>query len=121
MCCEHHPTIYESNESEDFTMNYPLKVNKVNWRLLEPQNTGYSEDYIADHYDLYLTTEYINDAHNRPRRSYRLHAKQGHSIEMALAYDIKCPCCGGNVLKQVGRCKDHYTLGLYECPVCDRK
>jgi predicted RNA-binding Zn-ribbon protein involved in translation (DUF1610 family) len=40
---------------------------------------------------------------------------------MALAYDVKCPSCGRNVLKQVGRCKDYHTLGLYECPVCDRR
>ena len=46
--------------------------------------------------------------------------RQPHNIEMALAYDIKCPRCKGNNLKQVGRCKDFYTLGLYDCPVCDR-
>jgi predicted RNA-binding Zn-ribbon protein involved in translation (DUF1610 family) len=40
---------------------------------------------------------------------------------MALAYDVKCPHCGSHAMKQVGRCKDYYTLGLYECPVCDRK
>ena len=34
---------------------------------------------------------------------------------------IKCPHCGSHAMKQVGRCKDYYTLGLYECPVCDRK
>ena len=101
-------------------MNYPLKANKCNWRSLEPQrNTFYSEDYIADHYDLYLTTEHITDEHNCTHRYYRLHASQPHNIEMALAYDIKCPCCGSHVLKQVGRCKDFHTLGLYECPVCD--
>ena len=102
--------------------NYPLRVNKVNWRSLEPQtNTYVTEDYIAGHYDLYLTSEYITDEHNSVHRYYRLHANKPHSIEMALAYDVKCPCCGRNVLKQVGRCKDYYTLGLYECPVCDRK
>lgn len=122
MCCEHHPTIYTSNESEENTMNnYPLKASKYNWRSLEPQNTYYSEKYIADHFDLYLTSEYIPDNHGNTRRYYRLHARNPHTVEMALAYDIKCPCCGGNVLKQVGRCNDHYTLGLYECPVCDRK
>ena len=68
----------------------------------------------------YLTDEFIRDKHNSIHRYYRLHAKQPHSIEMALAYDIKCPRCKGNDLKQVGRCKNFYTLGLYECPVCDR-
>ena len=52
---------------------------------------------------------------------YRLHANRPHTIEMALAYNVKCPVCGGNVMKQVGRCRDYHTLGLYECPVCDRK
>ena len=43
-------------------MNYPLRTNKYNWRSLEPQtNVTYTEDYIADHYDLYLTSEYITD------------------------------------------------------------
>lgn len=102
-------------------MNYPLKANKYNWRSLEPQHTFYSDEYTADHYDLYLTTEHATDEHNRTHRYYRLHANQPHNVEMALAYDIKCPCCGSHTLKQVGRCRDFYTLGLYECPVCDRK
>lgn len=103
-------------------MAYPIRVNKHDWRSLEPQtNIFYSEEYIADHYDLYLTREFVKDTSGNMRRYYRLHAKHAHSIEMALAYDIKCPCCGGNVLKQVGGCKDYYTLGLYECPVCDKR
>ena len=78
--------------------NYPLKVNKYNWRSLEPQtNLCYTEDYIADHYDLYLTSEYIPDDYGNTRRYYRLHANRAHSIEMALAYDVKCPCCGKDV------------------------
>lgn len=102
--------------------NYPLKVNKINWRSLEPQtNTCFTEDYIAGHHDLYLTSEYIPDDNGNHRRYYRLHANHPHSIEMALAYDIKCPHCGCHAMKQVGRCKDYYTLGLYECPVCDRR
>ena len=45
-------------------------------------------------------------------RFYRLHAMNPHTIEMALAYDIKCPCCSNNTLKQVGRCLDSHELGL---------
>lgn len=101
--------------------NYPLRANKYNWRSFTPEtNHYYTEEYTASMYDLYLTDEYIRDRHNNTRRYYRLHAKQPHNIEMALAHDIKCPRCKGNNLKQVGRCKDFYTLGLYECPVCDR-
>ena len=51
-------------------MNYPLKVSKVNWQLLEPQNAGYSEDYIAGHYDLYLTSEYQPDNNGNIRIYY---------------------------------------------------
>ncbi len=101
--------------------NYPLKQNKVDWRVLHPQNTSYTEEYIKGRYDLYLTTEFAEDASGRPKRYYRLHARSPHTIEMALAYDVKCPTCGTATLKQVGRCKDYHTLGLYECPVCDRK
>ena len=100
--------------------NYPLRQSKVNWRILTPSHAWYTEDYLRDHYDLYLTTEFINDESGRTHRYYRLNAASPHSIEMALAYDVKCPKCS-HVMKQVGRCKNYYTLGLYECPVCDRK
>ena len=103
-------------------MNYPLRQNKFNWRLLTPETNNHStEDYIAGHYDMYLTSEYIKDDEGEVHRYYRFHVNQPHTIEMALAYDISCPRCRGNMLKQVGRCQDHYKLGLYECPVCDRK
>lgn len=103
-------------------MNYPLRQNKFDWRSLTPEDNHYfTEEYIADHYDLYLTSEYTKDNEGEVHRYYRLHANHPHTIEMALAYDIKCPRCKGNVLKQVARCRNYYTLGLYECPVCDRK
>lgn len=53
-------------------------------------------------------------------RFYRLHAAQPHSIDMALAYNIKCPKCHTHLLKQVGRCLNYHDLGLYKCPVCDK-
>lgn len=99
--------------------NYPLRANKVNWRILHPMDTCFTEEYIADHYDLYLSTEHLCDESDHPHRRFRLHAKYPHNIEQALAYDIKCPACGNN-LRQVGRCRDSHTLGLYKCPVCDR-
>lgn len=87
--------------------NYPLRANKYSWRSFTPEtNHYYTDEYTASMYDMYLTDEYIRDRHNNTRRYYRFHAKQPHSIEMALAYDIKCPRCKGNDLKQVGRCKD---------------
>ncbi len=101
-------------------MNYPIFQNKVNWRLLEPANSWYSEEYTQRHYDLYLTTEYVKDENGRQRKYYRLNANKPHSIEIALAYEIKCPRCGHKHLKQVGRCKDLYSLGLYECPACNK-
>ena len=99
--------------------NYPLKANKVNWRILHPLNVLSTEEHIAEHNDLYLSTEFSNDESGYPHKRFRLHAKYPHNIEQALAYDIKCPSCG-NYLKQVGRCRDSHTLGLYKCPVCDR-
>ena len=103
-------------------MNYPLTANKYDRHFLSPiTNHYYSEEYTAGHYDLYLTEEHAVDENRNVHRYYRLHANRPHNIDMALAYDIKCPHCGGRSLKQVGRCKDFYTLGLYECPTCDRK
>lgn len=100
---------------------YPLRANKADWRSLRPQSTFYSEDYIRDHYDLYLTTEFVTDEHGETHSYYRLHATSPHSIEMALAYDIKCPKCDYHTLKQVGRCLNAYDLGLYECPTCNKR
>ena len=100
--------------------NYPLHMNKKNWRLLEPTNGYFTEEYLQMHHELYLTTEYSKNAHGVRRHYYRLNATKPHSIEMALAYEIRCPKCKTNHLKQVGRCKDRYTLGLYECPACDK-
>ena len=100
--------------------NYPLFQNKKDWRLLEPINSLSSEEYISSHYDLYLTTEYAKNKQGHQCRYYRLNAVKPHSIEMALAYNIKCPHCGHNHLKQIGRSRNHYTLGLYECPACGK-
>lgn len=98
---------------------YPLSKNKKDRRVLHPLSTFSSEQYIESHYDLYLSIMYDEDGGGL-HRSYRLHAMQPHSIEMALAYDIKCPKCG-RTMKQTGRCLDSHTLGLYECPSCDMK
>lgn len=100
---------------------YPLKVNKANMRTLHPMRVVASEEYISSHYDLYLTTEYYSNGNGGQNRYYRLNAMHPHSVDMALAYNIECPKCDRHTLKQVGRCLDPHTLGLYECPVCDRK
>ncbi len=48
---------------------YALKPNKYDWRTLEPKaHTSFSEEYIADHEDLYLTTEFIVDEYNKGHR-----------------------------------------------------
>ena len=60
------------------------------------------------------------DETGKIRKTYRLHASKDHSEEMAFAYEIHCPKCG-NYLKQIGRQLTFNTLGLYKCPVCDRK
>ena len=102
--------------------NYPLKANKYNPRTLEPLTNAYvTEEYLSRRYDLYLTSEYTRDDDGTVRRYYRLNANSPHSVEMALSYDIKCPKCKTNTLKQVGRSLGYYKLGLYECPVCDRE
>ena len=44
-------------------ISYPLIANKADNRMLRPQDNFMSDEYIRDHYDLYLTTEYITDEH----------------------------------------------------------
>ena len=95
-------------------MVFPLtKLNKEG-TLLNASNAYYSEEYAQRMCSLYLTDEggFIE-------KTYRLHASNDHTEEMAFAYEIHCPKCG-NHLKQIGRQLTLNTLGLYKCPVCDR-
>lgn len=100
--------------------NYPLmKLNKYDQDILTPQNTFYSEEYCARMCDLYLTEQVHRNEKGRLQKYYRLHAKEAHTPEMALAYEIKCPKCG-NTMKQVTRQNTYTELGLYTCKCCNR-
>ena len=110
----------DDREREDYIMVFPLvKLNKEG-TLLQPTNSYYSEEYAQRMCDLYLTDELNRDETGKMKKTYRLHASKEHSEEMAFAYEIHCPKCG-NHLKQIGRQLTYNTLGLYKCPVCDRK
>ncbi|MCD8076697.1 MAG: hypothetical protein LUF27_17035 [Lachnospiraceae bacterium] len=98
---------------------YSLSKMNTEGTLLNPVNTMYSEEYAESMCRLYLTDEIVEDERGKRIRNYRLHAQAPHNIEMALAYDINCPRCGGR-LKQVGRSRDSHTLGLYTCKACNR-
>ena len=88
--------------------NYPLIPTVKNGTRLHPQHNLCSEEHTRSIYDLYMTRELV------------LHAKNPHTLDMALVYDIECPKCG-NLLKQVGHCLNDHELGMYVCPVCDKK
>ena len=99
--------------------NYRLiKMNKKS-ALLHPVSTFYSDEYAEQTQDLFLRSEIVDHGYGKYTNAYRLYAKEPHTIEMALAYDIECPKCGHD-LKQVGRCVNSHKLGLYKCPACDR-
>jgi hypothetical protein len=101
--------------------NYPVsKVNKEG-TLLRPTGSYYSNEYVENMCDLYLRDEIHEDKHRKLHKYYRLHAKQPHNIEMALAYDISCPKCSVGMLKQIGRAVNSHELGLYVCPICDKR
>ena len=101
-------------------MNYPLNSLNKEGSLLQSHHSYYSDECAQSHCSLYLSDEFEGDAyHNNIKSLYRLHAKEPHNIEMALAYDIKCPHCSGQ-LKQVGRQLNYHDLGLYECPACNK-
>lgn len=99
---------------------YPLHANKKDRNLLNPTRTMNTEESISTMYDLWLREYLVKDEKdsNKSCHRYRLMAKHPHNIEMALAYDIKCPRCG-NTLKQVGRCLTSTELGEYACKHCD--
>lgn len=101
--------------------NYPLIKSNKEGTYLHPQCTFYSDEYAEKICTLHLREEIHNDENGKLRKCYRLYAKQPHNIEMALAYDIKCPKCSRGMLKQIGRCIDSHMLGLYSCPMCYKK
>lgn len=101
--------------------NYPLtKMNKEG-TLLHPQHSYYSDEYAQRMCNLYLSDSIVKDEQGNLHKYYRLHAKHEHSLEMAFAYDILCPQCKVTKLKQIGSQLTYNELGLYKCPVCDRK
>jgi hypothetical protein len=101
--------------------NYPLKASNKEGTLLLPNNSSYSDEYAEKTCDLFLRSSVEQDEQGKLHKYYRLHAKQAHNTEMALAYDIQCPECRVGMLKQIGRQLSYNELGLYRCPVCDKK
>ena len=102
-------------------MNYPLhNENKKHPEILTPTHSSYSDEYAQSMCDLYLSDHIERNEQGELRRYYRLHARDWHTPEMALAYDIKCPQCGA-ILKQVARQNSGTELGLYTCRVCNEK
>jgi hypothetical protein len=101
-------------------MNYPLHKKNKEGTFLGATQSYYSDEYARAMCDLYLSDELARNDKGKMQKFYRLHAKYNHSQEMALAYDIDCPCCGSQ-LKQVGRQISSNELGLYTCPACSRR
>ena len=101
-------------------MNYPLhKENKKHPEILTPIHSSYSDEYAERMCDLYLSDHIERNEQGELQEYYRLHARDWHTPEMALAYDIKCPKCGA-ILKQVARQNSGTELGLYTCKVCNK-
>ena len=101
-------------------MIFDLVPFKKDGKYLLPHDTTYTDEYAESMCTLWLKDEIVKDKRGDLHRYYRLHARQPHNIEMALAYDIKCPRCSSN-LKQIGRCLNSHELGLYRCPICDKE
>lgn len=99
-------------------MIYKLHKNKNN-NFLTASHGAYTEEYAQNMFDLYLKDELIKNDAGRVEKLYRLYAKEDHTQDMALAYDVQCPNCR-NVLKQVGKQLTFNKLGLYKCPHCGK-
>ena len=99
-------------------MIYKLHKNKTN-NFLTALSGYYTEEYAQDMFALYLKDELIKNDAGRVEKFYRLYAKEDHTQDMALAYDVQCPDCK-STLKQVGRQMTFNKLGLYKCPRCGK-
>ena len=99
-------------------MIHPLSKNKKT-NFLSASSGYYTEEYAQRMFDHYLQTELIADEYGRVEKFYRLYAKEDHTQDMALAYNVQCPDCKGT-LKQVGRQLTFNKLGLYKCPHCGK-
>ena len=85
------------------------------------EKTTMSVQELSAHMGISLSDSIVEDEHGKLHKYYRLHAKQDHNMEMAFAYDIHCPDCKSGILKQISRPLSYNELGLYRCPVCDKK
>ena len=101
--------------------NYPLTAQNKEGTLLHPQQSYYSAEYAESMCDLFLRDCLVKDEQGNMHKYFRLHTKQPHDMEMAFAYDIHCPECSCGMLKQISRPLNYHELGLYRCPVCDKK
>ena len=99
-------------------MIYPLSKNKKT-NFLSASSGYYTEEYAQRMFNHYLQTELISDEYGNVKKYYRLYAKEDHTQDMALAYNVQCPDCKGT-LKQVGRQLTFNKLGLYQCPHCEK-
>ncbi len=99
-------------------MIFKLHRNKKN-NYLTVSHGFYTEEYAQRMFDHYLQTELVSDDYGNVEKFYRLYAKEDHTKDMALVYDVQCPDCR-NVLKQVGRQLTFNKLGLYKCPHCGK-
>lgn len=100
--------------------NYELwKVNKEG-TLLRPHDLMMTDEAAEQYAPLLLRSKIVMPEYGKCFNDYQLIAREPHTVEMALAYDIECPECGKH-LKQVRRCLNKHELGLYRCPACDRR
>lgn len=100
-------------------MNYPLlTLNKADRNLLTPQKSYCSDEYCKKMRRLYLSDEVHRNEKGNMQKYYRLHAAHEHTLDQALAYEIKCPSCG-NIMKQVAHQNSSTELGLYTCKHCN--
>ncbi len=73
--------------------NYPLIKMNQEGTLFLPQHSFCSDEYAQRMCDLYLSSQIDLDDEGKTHKHYRLHAKNSHSMENYLAYDIMCPNC----------------------------
>lgn len=100
-------------------MAYILNTWKKTGKVLYPQNTYNTEDYVHDHNPFCLDDHYVRDERGNVLVRYQFYTKDPITFNESLEYDIKCPRCGA-VMRLCGNAynDDHYH-GIYKCRRCD--
>lgn len=98
---------------------YQLNPYTKDSLTLRAQASYYTEDYLRDHSDYYLTDKLIND-YGHIEAYYQFHSQKRLSLNDTMAFTIECPKCHCHM--KINRLSSNgHDHSWYYCPICNRK